>query len=98
MSAAPQIARMLHIHGTVQGVGFRWSMAQAATQLGVSGWVRNCTDGTVEALAVGSAQQVDALIEWAHAGPPGARVTEVVAHDAPVPEPLPDGFDIARGA
>lgn len=98
MSTAPHVARMLRIRGTVQGVGFRWSMAQAATRLGVCGWVRNCTDGTVEALAVGSVQQVAALVEWAHAGPSGARVTEVVAHDVPVPDPLADGFDIARGA
>ncbi len=97
MSTAPRVARLLRVRGTVQGVGFRWSMAQAAMRMGVCGWVRNCSDGTVEALAVGSAKQLDALVEWTHAGPPGARVTEVMVSDAPVPDPLPDGFDIARG-
>ena len=96
MSTAPRLARQLHIRGTVQGVGFRWSMAQAATRLGVCGWVRNCTDGTVEALAVGSAQQVDALVEWAHAGPPGARVTQVAIIDVLPPDPLPASFEIAH--
>ena len=94
---ARRLARLLKIHGTVQGDGFRWSMAQAATRLGLCGWVRNCADGTVEALAVGGAEAIDAIVAWAREGPPGARVTQVAVSDAPPPDPLPAGFDIARG-
>lgn len=71
------IQKHLIVHGRVQGVGYRWSMAQAADALGVRGWVRNRRDGTVEALAMGDAPAVDAFVEWAHRGPPDARVDRV---------------------
>jgi acylphosphatase len=80
------ISKHLVVHGRVQGVGYRASMAEAADALGVSGWVRNRRDGTVEALVVGSAGAVDALLAWAHRGPPLARVDRV-AVSAAVPEP-----------
>lgn len=67
----------LHISGTVQGVGYRWWMVQAAERLGVEGWVRNRRDGSVEAFVRGPAVAVDALAEWAHRGPPAARVSQV---------------------
>ena len=67
-------ALFLKIAGRVQGVGFRYSMCREACRLRVAGWVRNCSDGSVEALAVGDDQPLQQLIEWTRHGPPGARV------------------------
>jgi acylphosphatase len=67
----------LQISGVVQGVSFRWSMEREARRLGVSGWVRNRRDGSVESVAEGDEAILKELIEWAHEGPPGARVTNV---------------------
>ncbi|MCX9155035.1 acylphosphatase [Niveibacterium sp. 24ML] len=69
---------LLLITGSVQGVGYRWWMVQAAERLGVDGWVRNRRDGSVEAFVRGPAVAVDALAEWAHRGPPAARVVQVL--------------------
>jgi len=69
------IARRLRVHGVVQGVGFRWSMATEARRDGVTGWVRNASDGTVEAHVEGSQAAVDAIVAWSHVGPRFARIT-----------------------
>ena len=71
------ISRRLKITGHVQGVFYRESMRQRANQLGVTGWVRNCPDGSVEALLQGEAQAVELLISWAQHGPEAARVDKV---------------------
>jgi acylphosphatase len=86
------VTRHLAIRGRVQGVGYRWSMVQAAKRLGVRGWVRNRRDGSVEALAAGEAAAVDALIRWAHQGPDGARVDAVDVSDAAT-HGVPEGFE-----
>ena len=75
ISDAP--ARLLRIRGLVQGVGYRNAMQAEATRLGLSGWVRNRSDGSVEALAAGPAPALDQLVAWARRGPPAARVAEV---------------------
>jgi acylphosphatase len=79
--------RRLVITGRVQGVCFRASMAREAQALGVTGWVRNRADGSVEALVAGTDEQVAAMIAWARRGPPAAQVDHVAvelgsAHEA----------------
>jgi acylphosphatase len=70
-------SRRLVIQGRVQGVGFRATLAWEAQKQGVTGWVRNRRDGTVEALIQGSGEAMAAMIAWARRGPPGARVDRV---------------------
>ncbi|MDI6746959.1 MAG: acylphosphatase [Rhodocyclaceae bacterium] len=69
--------RHLIITGRVQGVWYRASMAQEAERLGVTGWVRNRNDGSVEAMVAGSDEQVAAIMNWARRGPPAAQVEHV---------------------
>lgn len=72
-------ARRFVIRGIVQGVGFRHALRREAQRLALAGWVRNRADGSVEAVASGDAQALDALQRWAHRGPPAARVEAVEA-------------------
>ena len=72
-----KITRHMRIYGRVQGVYFRESMRQRAEQLHVTGWVRNCPDGSVEAVAQGDTVAVGRLIEWAQRGPEPAKVDEL---------------------
>ncbi len=65
------------ISGRVQGVFFRMETLRAAQSCGVSGWVRNRSDGTVEAVFEGDRSQVEAVVQWCRQGPPHARVTDV---------------------
>lgn len=67
----------LRVRGRVQGVFFRDSMRRQAEVLQVAGWVRNCDDGSVEAVVHGGADEVDAIVRWAHQGPRGAMVSRV---------------------
>ena len=76
-----KVTKHLRISGLVQGVGFRVSLADEAWRRGLGGWVRNRSDGTVEALVHGDAQVVDALVAWARRGPRAARVDRVEAED-----------------
>lgn len=69
--------KALRIHGIVQGVGFRASMAREAMRLELTGWVRNSRDGCVEAVVQGPSQAVQEIIRWANHGPRGARVETV---------------------
>lgn len=73
--------------GQVQGVFFRASTRDEARRLGVTGWVRNRSDGTVEAEAQGAAEAVDALIDFCRQGPGHATVTALHVEDL---EPVAD--------
>lgn len=85
----------LKITGRVQGVYYRASMLQEAQKLGLSGWVMNRADGSVEAVAEGWQAQLEELIAWCQQGPPDARVNAV---DAQWSEPQNSfvGFAIRR--
>jgi acylphosphatase len=75
------MAKHLVISGRVQGVGYRASFAAQARMLGLSGWVRNRLDGTVEATVDGEAAAIDKILEWAKRGPPLAQVERVITQD-----------------
>jgi acylphosphatase len=80
------------VRGTVQAVGYRYSMRVVAERAGVSGWVRNRGDGSVEAEIEGAPSQVDTVLAWMAEGPPGARVDSRDVSDL---EPAGDhGFDV----
>lgn len=70
----------LKIEGRVQGVYFRGSTVTEARRLGLTGWVRNCFDGSVEAVAEGHRVHLEELVSWCHHGPPGAAVQQVHVH------------------
>lgn len=72
----------LNIHGRVQGVFYRDSMRREALALGITGWVRNLGDGTVEAMIQGVPDKVEALLAWSRQGPPRARVDGVASQTA----------------
>jgi len=74
-------AKHFIIRGKVQGVFFRATTQEMAEALGLTGWVRNCSDGSVEVHAEGDEEQVQALYEWLQKGPDAARVDEVVTED-----------------
>jgi len=78
------VARRLVVHGHVQGVFYRESMRREAERLGVDGWVRNRSDGTVEAHVQGGAEAVEAIVAWARRGPEHARVERVESAAADV--------------
>ncbi len=68
----------LKIHGRVQGVFYRQSTFEMANSLGLTGWAKNCLDGSVEAVFEGEKAAIDQAIEWCEQGPPSARVTDVI--------------------
>ncbi len=81
----------LTITGRVQGVGFRdWALA-TALRLGLTGWVRNRSDGAVEALIVGDEERVGQMIQACRRGPPLARVDEIDVDPVDL-DILPEGF------
>lgn len=76
------MAKRVVVHGRVQGVFFRDSVSREAHARGLSGWVRNADDGTVQALFSGGDADVDALVDYCRSGPPDARVEGVEVSDA----------------
>jgi len=76
------IARTIRIEGKVQGVWFRDWTVQAAQAIGVSGWVRNRADGSVEVYALGEPELVERLIDRLREGSPAARVDRIDVQEA----------------
>ena len=81
MPPSATIVKHLSISGQVQGVGFRYYMQRKARELGVTGWVRNCRDGSVAAAVQGTPEAVNSMIAWARRGPASALVREVTIAD-----------------
>jgi acylphosphatase len=78
--------RRFIVRGRVQGVGFRWFVEREAHMLGIAGWVRNNSDGSVEVLATGTRDQLFGLRSRLQRGPRAARVDDVQESEArPVP-------------
>lgn len=77
MTHSEKTTLRLVIHGRVQGVFFRDSMRREAIRLGIAGWVRNRSDGTVEATVQGEPDAVEAILRWAHRGPQHAQVEQL---------------------
>jgi acylphosphatase len=73
----------VRVHGRVQGVGFRWACTRQARALGVTGWVRNRLDGSVEALLQGPPQRLGQLRDWLRDGVADARVTGIDVSTVP---------------
>jgi acylphosphatase len=88
------IARRVHVTGRVQGVWFRGWTREQAERFGVSGWVRNRSDGSVEAVLLGPDAAVEALIAALREGPPAAEVEEI--HVSETEAPKERGFRIQR--
>lgn len=77
------VRRRVVVHGRVQGVFFRDTCRREARSRGVTGWVRNANDGSVEAAFEGEPAAVEAMINWSHRGPDGADVTAVEVVEEP---------------
>jgi acylphosphatase len=95
MHAGPNVFRRtvrVRIEGHVQGVGFRYWVQRVASDLDLSGWVRNRRDGGVETVLCGLPEDVDEMIQRCHDGPPSARIDFVkVLEESDSP---PDGFEV----
>lgn len=89
-----RIRAHVFVSGIVQGVGYRFTTANQANQLGIRGWVRNLPDDRVESVFEGVQASVEEIISWCRKGPPGAVVTNVVV-EYEEPEDLGE-FQIKR--
>ena len=75
-------ARRVRVTGRVQGVSYRYYAQQEAVSLGLTGWVRNEVDGSVELHLEGPRDAVDSMVDWCRQGPSAARVREVAVREA----------------
>ncbi|MBI5083511.1 MAG: acylphosphatase [Acidobacteria bacterium] len=89
------VVRVYVVRGRVQGVGYRYFAQARAVEVGVRGWVRNRDDGSVEACAAGTSEQLSAFSGWLHRGPRFSDVRGVEEREASVADLLQsDGFVI----
>jgi acylphosphatase len=84
--SAQKQARVYHVRGQVQGVGFRYFVDHSANAMGLRGWVRNVDDGSVEVYAVGTPEQLSELAGLLWKGPRSAEVRGVEELEAAVEE------------
>lgn len=94
-----QFAQHLFIAGQVQGVSYRYTMAHKARELEIIGWCRNLPDGRVEALIIGTTEQMQTLVHWCEQGPPHAHVESVQVTEVQLDEShltLNPEFEIRR--
>ncbi|WP_312042856.1 acylphosphatase [Erwinia sp.] len=86
-----EICKRSWVHGSVQGVGFRYTTQHEARARGLKGYARNLDDGSVEVLACGEEEEVNALIAWLKAGGPrSARVDKVLTEPCASQDHLSD--------
>lgn len=83
------------VSGVVQGVGYRQWLRERALLAGVTGWVRNRSDGTVEAFLAGAPDTLEALVAEARKGPRSARVTDIERRKASAADHAAVDFSIA---
>src|SRR3954466_4286560 len=89
----PLETRRVRVRGRVQGVGYRHACVQQARALGLTGWVRNRADDSVEAVLQGTLQQIDRMCAWRRDDMPGARVESIDVSDVAPPAPAFDRFE-----
>jgi acylphosphatase len=90
---AGELRADFRVRGRVQGVGFRWYTVRLAGRLGLRGWVRNCSDGSVEIRAAGSAESLERFRQGLIDGPPHASVEAM--EEIPERGHLPPDFRVA---
>jgi acylphosphatase len=90
---APLESCLVRVQGRVQGVGFREACVHEAHVIGVTGWVRNRADGSVEALLQGSPERVARMRLWLRHGPPMAQVKDYAVSEVPAPFQRYDRFE-----
>jgi acylphosphatase len=85
------------VRGVVQGVGFRWFVVRRASDLGLTGWTSNQSDGSVRVVAEGLSETLDQLVGFLHEGPSGAQVQSVEFARAPATGEF-TSFSVRAGA
>lgn len=89
----PIETRLVRVRGRVQGIGYRYACVRQARSLGVTGWVRNRMDGSVEAMLQGTPAQLERMCEWMRHEMPAALVEEMEISEVPPPFPRLQGFE-----
>lgn len=87
-TSVPLASKRVLISGKVQGVGFRYALADLARELNIQGWCRNLPDGRVEAYIQGPVPVINQLLDWMEQGPAGAIVEHVAIENQAILEPM----------
>jgi acylphosphatase len=92
-SDPPLETRLVRVHGRVQGIGYRYACVQHARALGITGWVRNRMDDSVEAMLQGTERQVAQMCAWMRDDMPAALVEKMDVSEVAPPFPRFDRFE-----